>query len=85
MDSKQSRDYKYAAVHGDEPGDVRIDAHDEPRANKPPKQRLLKIAMGSTLIAGALFLAVGYVTRSPVHCLANLALRTSKHQTEPLC
>ncbi|KAJ3474171.1 hypothetical protein NLG97_g9959 [Lecanicillium saksenae] len=59
MDSKHGRDYKYAAVYVDEPGAVRIQAFDEPAANRRSKRTLLTVAMGSTLIAAALFLAVG--------------------------
>ncbi|OAA80847.1 3-phytase B precursor [Akanthomyces lecanii RCEF 1005] len=59
MDSKRNIDYKYSAVYGDEPDHVRVEALDDSGANKRPKQTLLKFAMGSTLIAAALFLAVG--------------------------
>ncbi|KAM0669692.1 hypothetical protein ACQRIT_002131 [Beauveria bassiana] len=62
MDSKRSRDYKYSAIHGDEPGDGRISDLADPTANKRPRQILLKLAMGSTLIAAALFLAVGHAS-----------------------
>ncbi|EGX94700.1 3-phytase B precursor [Cordyceps militaris CM01] len=58
MDSKRDRNYKYSAVHGDEPGDVPNNAPGDSVANRRPKT-LVKFAMGSTLIAAALFLAVG--------------------------
>lgn len=61
MDSKRSKDYKYSAVYGDEPGDVQIETLGDFAANKRPKKTLLKIAMGSILVTAALFLAVGYV------------------------
>lgn len=65
MDSKHSRDYKYSAVHGDEPGDdARVNGlggSSTDSTNTRPNRTTLKLAMGSTLIAAALFLAIGYV------------------------
>ncbi|OAA69020.1 3-phytase B precursor [Cordyceps fumosorosea ARSEF 2679] len=59
MDSKRSRDYKYSTVNHDEPGDVRIEALGDSTTNRRPTKTLLTVAMGSTLIAAALFLAIG--------------------------
>lgn len=61
MESKHSRDYKYSAVHGDEPGDVRLNNQAAAATNRQRQPTLLKVAMGSTLIAAAVFLAIGYV------------------------
>lgn len=64
MDSKQSKMYKYSAVHGDEPSDLHVEHLRQPATNERSKKTVLTAAMGSTLIAAVLFFAIGYVTFS---------------------